>query len=173
MSRLYFPQKNVPHRKTRKRQATLPSLKANFSLFHFVAILATKGFLTNHFGFFALSHAFFHTAAIPATGFRIGTKILYTFGQFGFGIFFFHVTNEIMAKFNEMAEREGFEPPVPYGTPDFESGTFDHSATSPLALNDSFSRIYRQEANIIRKTQAKGNPFTRLPVILECCFMDQ
>ena len=31
-----------------------------------------------------------------------------------------------------MAEREGFEPPVPCGTPDFESGTFDHSATSPL-----------------------------------------
>ena len=30
-----------------------------------------------------------------------------------------------------MAEREGFEPPVPFGTPDFESGTFDHSATSP------------------------------------------
>ena len=30
-----------------------------------------------------------------------------------------------------MAEREGFEPPVPCGTPDFESGTFDHSATSP------------------------------------------
>ena len=26
---------------------------------------------------------------------------------------------------------EGFEPPVPFGTPDFESGTFDHSATSP------------------------------------------
>ena len=71
-----------------------------------------------------------------------------------------------------MAEREGFEPPVPYGTPDFESGTFDHSATSPLTLKDSFSRIYGQEANIIRKSQAKGNPFTRLPVILECCFMD-
>ena len=30
-----------------------------------------------------------------------------------------------------MAERAGFEPAVPYGTPDFESGTFDHSATSP------------------------------------------
>jgi hypothetical protein len=30
-----------------------------------------------------------------------------------------------------MAEREGFEPPVPCGTPDFESGAFDHSATSP------------------------------------------
>ena len=30
-----------------------------------------------------------------------------------------------------MAEREGFEPPVPCGTPDFESGAIDHSATSP------------------------------------------
>ena len=31
-----------------------------------------------------------------------------------------------------MAEREGFEPSVAYNaTPDFESGTFDHSATSP------------------------------------------
>ena len=38
-----------------------------------------------------------------------------------------------------LAEREGFEPPVPCGTPDFESGTFDHSATSPrvLALSNS------------------------------------
>ncbi len=31
-----------------------------------------------------------------------------------------------------LAEREGFEPSVRgYRTPDFESGTFDHSATSP------------------------------------------
>ena len=30
-----------------------------------------------------------------------------------------------------MAERVGFEPTVPCGTPDFESGTFGHSATSP------------------------------------------
>ena len=30
-----------------------------------------------------------------------------------------------------MAERVGFEPTVPCSTPDFESGTFDHSATSP------------------------------------------
>ena len=28
-------------------------------------------------------------------------------------------------------EREGFEPSEPCGSPDFESGTFDHSATSP------------------------------------------
>ena len=30
-----------------------------------------------------------------------------------------------------MAERVGFEPTVPCGTPDFESGTIDHSVTSP------------------------------------------
>ena len=30
-----------------------------------------------------------------------------------------------------LAERAGFEPAVPFSTPDFESGTFDHSATSP------------------------------------------
>ena len=30
-----------------------------------------------------------------------------------------------------LAEREGFEPSVPFSTPDFESGTIDHSATSP------------------------------------------
>ena len=29
------------------------------------------------------------------------------------------------------AEREGFEPPVPCGTPVFKTGAFDHSATSP------------------------------------------
>ena len=29
------------------------------------------------------------------------------------------------------AEREGFEPPVPCGTTDFETATFDHSAISP------------------------------------------
>ena len=31
----------------------------------------------------------------------------------------------------KLAERVGFEPTVPCSTPDFESGTFDHSATSP------------------------------------------
>ena len=33
--------------------------------------------------------------------------------------------------FQLMAERVGFEPTVLCSTPDFESGTFDHSATSP------------------------------------------
>jgi hypothetical protein len=31
-----------------------------------------------------------------------------------------------------MEEKVGFEPTVPCGTPDFESGTFGHSATSPI-----------------------------------------
>jgi hypothetical protein len=30
-----------------------------------------------------------------------------------------------------LAERAGFEPAMPFDMPDFESGTFDHSATSP------------------------------------------
>ena len=32
-----------------------------------------------------------------------------------------------------LAEKVGFEPTVPCGTPDFESGTFGHSATSPVS----------------------------------------
>jgi hypothetical protein len=35
-------------------------------------------------------------------------------------------------KSGHLAEREGFEPSIPEtGMPDFESGAFDHSATSP------------------------------------------
>ena len=30
-----------------------------------------------------------------------------------------------------VAEREGFEPPVPLSTPVFKTGAFDHSAISP------------------------------------------
>ena len=37
-----------------------------------------------------------------------------------------------LAELKKLAEREGFEPPVPCGTPDFESGALDHSATSPV-----------------------------------------
>ena len=39
-----------------------------------------------------------------------------------------------------VAEKVGFEPTVPCGTPDFESGTFDHSAISP---NWNFTLMYR------------------------------
>ena len=42
-----------------------------------------------------------------------------------------------------MAERAGFEPAVPCGTPDFESGTFDHSATSPILDIHIFLTIFK------------------------------
>ncbi len=32
---------------------------------------------------------------------------------------------------NQWTERVGFEPTEPCGSPDFKSGAFDHSATSP------------------------------------------
>ena len=32
----------------------------------------------------------------------------------------------------KVAEREGFEPPVPFGTMVFKTTAFDHSAISPL-----------------------------------------
>ena len=32
---------------------------------------------------------------------------------------------------DSVAEREGFEPPVPLSTPVFKTGAFDHSAISP------------------------------------------
>ncbi len=32
------------------------------------------------------------------------------------------------------AESEGFEPPIPFGTPDFESGSFSHSDSSPWVV---------------------------------------
>ncbi len=43
--------------------------------------------------------------------------------------------------FSNLAERVGFEPTVPCSTPDFESGTFDHSATSPDAVSNLRSAI--------------------------------
>ena len=44
------------------------------------------------------------------------------------------------------AEAEGFEPPVPCGTPVFKTGTFDHSVTPPElrdknTLSDSITLI--------------------------------
>jgi hypothetical protein len=39
--------------------------------------------------------------------------------------------NSALRMTNEPTEREGFEPSVPFGTFDFKSNAFDHSATSP------------------------------------------
>ena len=35
-----------------------------------------------------------------------------------------------------LAEREGFEPPVPLSTPVFKTGAFDQSAISPFSQDD-------------------------------------
>ena len=45
-----------------------------------------------------------------------------------------------------LAERGGFEPPIPCGTLDFESSTINHSATSPK------SRQGRDGAHFTSKT---------------------
>ena len=37
-----------------------------------------------------------------------------------------------------LAEREGFEPPVPLSTPVFKTGVIDHSTISPNSLTRGF-----------------------------------
>ena len=37
------------------------------------------------------------------------------------------------SRFARLAEREGFEPPVPFGTHDFQSCTFNRSVTAPTS----------------------------------------
>ena len=42
-----------------------------------------------------------------------------------------------------LAEREGFEPPVPLSTPVFKTGAIDHSAISPYLLCKSWKAYCR------------------------------
>ena len=44
------------------------------------------------------------------------------------------------------AEKEGFEPPVPLGTPVFKTGAIDHSATSP-AQKYTFCPIRKKQSS--------------------------
>src|SRR5215472_7520972 len=44
----------------------------------------------------------------------------------------------------ELAEREGFEPPLGCPKPDFESGAFDHSAISPSPKSYRYARVGRK-----------------------------
>ena len=54
-----------------------------------------------------------------------------------------------------VAEREGFEPSVRYKrTPDFESGTFNRSATSPKGVHDTGGRPARQGGGLGDRAQA-------------------
>ena len=54
-------------------------------------------------------------------------------GEQGLSRVFFGVMWTLENVFLE--EEVGFEPTVPFGTPDFESGTFGHSATLPRSFN--------------------------------------
>ena len=42
-----------------------------------------------------------------------------------------------------MAEREGFEPPEPFGSTVFKTAAFDHSATSPHLKSLGFFKLTR------------------------------
>ena len=47
---------------------------------------------------------------------------------------------------NLLAEREGFEPPVPLSTPVFKTGVIDHSTISPKANNEWVVSIFRVQS---------------------------
>lgn len=49
-----------------------------------------------------------------------------------------------------LAEKEGFEPTVPYGTDALQAPAFDHSATSPHATANIISQLF--------KIAIRGNP---------------
>ena len=64
--------------------------------------------------------------------------------NFYFSLYFSHLERNFerlcICKKSKLAEREGFEPSIRYNRiPDFESGAFDHSATSPHGLIVKFS----------------------------------
>ena len=42
----------------------------------------------------------------------------------------------------QRADGEGFEPPVPCGTPVFKTGAFDHSATRPSLYFPAFEALF-------------------------------
>ncbi len=59
-----------------------------------------------------------------------------------------------------VAERKGFEPPVPCGTAVFKTAAFDHSATSPAGKNTDASAFGQ-------KMFATADGIPQLPLRLE------
>ena len=51
-----------------------------------------------------------------------------------------------------LAEREGFEPPVPLSTPVFKTGVIDHSTISPNALHE---RLFSKSGAKVRISERK------------------
>ena len=65
-----------------------------------------------------------------------------------------------------MAEREGFEPPEPFGSTVFKTAAFDHSATSPLLISLGFLKLAERnphELVTIRSHEAKNHASASLP----------
>ena len=71
-----------------------------------------------------------------------------------------------------LAEREGFEPSVRgYRTPDFESGTFDHSATAfPLA--GKHAGVTCRECHKETNSGINGRQFQKVSARCESCHPD-
>ena len=62
---------------------------------------------------------------------------------------------------DKLAEREGFEPPVPRGTTVFKTAAIDHSAISPSATKvehffTSQKTFIRKNRNLMKKKKKNG-----------------
>ena len=62
------------------------------------------------------------------------------------------------------AEREGFEPPVPCGTPVFKTGAFDHSATRPGCFQVTQLRFSRNTPGIQATSEVRHPALTGPPL---------
>ena len=56
-----------------------------------------------------------------------------------------------------MAERQGFEPWVPFGTSVFKTGAFDHSATSPGFFWEKMLHLREVELYFLARSQKLRN----------------
>ena len=51
-------------------------------------------------------------------------------------------------KIKKMAEREGFEPPEPFGSMVFKTTAFDHSAISPHDGQNLYIKVWLKQAQL-------------------------
>jgi hypothetical protein len=69
-----------------------------------------------------------------------------------------------------LAEREGFEPSVPFDTPVFKTGALNHYATSPIGLKSiSTSALYHFPKNNKNGHISRIRPFFVLFRVFQCC----
>ena len=53
-----------------------------------------------------------------------------------------------LKKRKKLAEREGFEPPEPFGSMVFKTTAFDHSAISPHERENLYIKVYLNQAQL-------------------------